>query len=191
MGPEMDIVLSRQEEAEVVKLALRLKAWLVPDMNYPVPRPLQIRSYSDYEKYRGQERLFFILHASFMVTPLEMHEIEKEGRTVYYIVQKNGGPTIDFLSSVEYEEDGKSYVGSGFLAYHGTFWNPETHRNEKAPEALISFYAALTGMVKQIAVRTKVGARIYWIGREIAAQIERGEKYLGIGADVGASDNPS
>lgn len=180
MMAEVGIVLSREEEANLVKLALSMKAWLTPDLDYVAPWPIRIKTYDDYKVHRQRARLFFILHDSFFVAPLEMRKIEKGGRSVYFIMQRNGGPTIDFLSTVEYEEHGKTHLGPGFLAYHRTFWNPKSEANEVPSEGLISFFKELTRTVKKASIRTKVGVRTYWIGKATTGLLEKGIKHLGV-----------
>lgn len=119
--PELGFVLSASEETNVLKLVFDQGGWLVPDLNYTIPQYVTIGSYETYLDYRKQTRLFFILHPSYLKSPLDLHSIEKDGRTVYFIMQRNGGPTIDFLSCVEYKEKGKAYISTGSLSHYPTY----------------------------------------------------------------------
>ncbi len=177
---EFGFVLSKREEEALVRAALDSGAWLVPDVDYKTPEAARISTYTEYEGYRGSTRMFLIVHPSYFAAPLEMKETSKEGKCVYFIMQRNGGPTIEFMSSVEFREAGRAKINPGFLAHHKTFWNPKTHRNEDMPAALLKLYRELSSIAKKIATRQKVGMRTYWIGNVVKDLIEAGKLCLGI-----------
>ena len=177
---ELGFVLTKQEEEGLIRHALGRGCWLVPDVDYESPEPIRITTYEQYEGCRKSTRLFFILHPSFSGAPLEMRETIKDNRRVFFVVQRNGGPTIDFLSSVEFSEAGQAKINPGFLAHHKTYWDPRAQKNESVPAALPEFYRDLSAEAKKLTVREKVGVRVYWIGREVQRLIESRKLQLGI-----------
>lgn len=177
---ELGFILSRQEEEALVRSALDVGASLVPDMDYTTPDAAQITTYPEYEEHRRQTRMFFILHPSYVTAPIGLRETPKDNKRVFFIVQRTGGPTVDFLSSVEFSEAGRSKINPGFLAHHKTFWNTKTQRNEDMPAALLELYRELSLAVKRMAIRQRVGVRTYWVGKAVQKLIENGVLDLGI-----------
>lgn len=178
--PELGFILTQDEEMRVIRHALSMGTWFVPDIGHETAEPLRIETYAEYEHHRKMTRLFFIAHRSFSTTPLEMRETLRDEHRVYRIKQRNGGPVIDFLSSVEFHEDGKAKINPGFLAFHRTFWNANAQENQVPKPSLVTAYRELCAEVRKIAKREKVGLRTYWIGRGIRQRIGAGELQLGI-----------
>ena len=178
--PELGFVLTKQEEEGVIRHALSRGAWLVPDIDYKTSEPTRITTYEEYEECRKSTRLFFILHPSFSDTPLEMRETVKDRRQVFFVMPRNGGPSVEFLSSVEFSESGRAKINPGFIAHHKTYWNPRTQRNDAVPAALLELYRELSAEAKRVAMREKVGVRVYWIGRVVRRLMEAGKLQLGI-----------
>ena len=178
--PELGFILTTEEEEGVIRSALRNGAWLVPDIGHETSEPLQIKTYEEYERCRKSTRLFFIIHSSFYKVPLEMRETVREGQHVFVVMQRNGGPVIEYLSSVEFSEGGQANINPGFLAHHKTFWNPKAQENQAVPTTLLELYRELCAEAKNVARREKVGVRVYWIGRAVRQLIEAGKLHLGI-----------
>jgi hypothetical protein len=177
---ELGFILSKMEEGLLVQDVLDMGAWLVPDIHYQTPELARITMLGDYERFRKVTRLFFILHPSYLRVPLDVREASKEGKSVYFIMQRNGGPTIDFLSSVEFSEGGEHRIKPGFIAHYSTFWNTETQQNEKMPAALLKLYRELSGLVRRLSTPRRTGVRTYWIGKEVQQLLAAGSLHLGI-----------
>jgi len=177
---ELEFILSKVEEETLLKTALGSSCWFVPDINYGTAKPAHVTTYEEFKKYRERTRMFFILHESYIAAPLEMREILKDGQRVFFVMQRNGGPSIDFMSSVEFIEEGRTKINPGSLAHHKTFWNPKTRRNEETPGVLLKLYRELSAVVKKVATRHKVGVRTYWIGNAVHDRIKSGQLDLGI-----------
>jgi hypothetical protein len=173
-------MLTKEEEEGVIRSALLLGAWLVPDIGHQTSTPLQIKTYEEFKEHRKSTRLFFIIHPSFYTVPLEMRETVRDGRHVFMVMQHNGGPAIEFLSSVEFTEGEQRKINPGFLAHHKTFWNPKVHENQAMPPTLLQLHSELCAQVKKVARREKVGVRVYWIGRAVRQLIEAAKLHLGI-----------
>ena len=177
---ELGLILSKNEESRLVERALHAGCWLLPDVHYEAPQPTRISKIEEFDQWRKSTGLFFIQHPSFVKTPVEMTEIEKDGKKVFFIMQRNGGPTIDFMTAAEFEEGGRAKINPGFLAHHKSFWNSSTQRNEDMPPELLSLFRELSAEAKQMARRERVGVRTYWIGTVIQKQLGAGALHLGI-----------
>jgi len=178
--PELGFILGKEEEARIIQCALNHGAWIVPDIGHESAEPLRVSTYAEYEVVRKSTRLFFIMHESYYMVPLEMIETVRDGRRVFTVMQRNGGPSIEFLSSVEFCENGQLKINPGFLAHHNTFWNQRAKANQSPPSPLLNLYRTLCAEGKNVARREKVGVRVYWIGREVRQRIDEGKLQLGI-----------
>ena len=178
--PEIGILLTRDEEQTVIRSILDRAGWLVPDFQYEVPVPALVKTHEDYLRWRSKTRLFFVLHDSFLVVPLELRQVGRDGGLGYFIAQRTGGPTIEFLSTLEFQEDARRWVNPGFIAHHRTFWDAESRANVKPPQAFVTFFKETIAIMKQVAALKKIGVRRYWIGNEMSVLLENGTMHLGI-----------
>ena len=108
-----------------------------------------------------------------------MDSIEKPGGTVYFVRQRVGGPTIDFMGGGLFDESGSRFIRPGYLAYHSTYWNSKKRRMEKAPAELVTTYQALVKAIRKSATRIKPGKRVYWLGDDAKRQLLTGVKLVG------------
>jgi hypothetical protein len=177
---EMSILLGADEEKALLSAWFAAGAWLVPDLNYPGPQVQEINSYEDYGRHRKSTRLFFVQHRSFIREPLEMYDIEKNGQRGYFIRQKNGGPTIEFLSSVEYVDAGLVTIGAGFISHYAQFWSARSKQMQEVPQELVVFFAEMRKSVRAVAKKEKIGLRAYWVGHSVVARVEAGTLRIGI-----------
>lgn len=96
------------------------------------------------------------------------------GETKYYIVQRNGGPTIDLFQTGLVEVEGKPALGSGSISYYPTFWNTLTEENQKPPKALAKFYRHIVSRIKANSTKLVRGERVYCIGPGAQKLVEQG-----------------
>lgn len=163
-----------------MELLLGKGAVLVPDVEFGSPIHDEVRTVEDYLRFRETTRLFFVLHDSFTVAPLELRSIQREGGQRYYVMQRSGGPTIDFLSTVQFVEEGVDKVNPGYLAFHRTFWDPKAGENRRPPDDLLKLYDELRSLLKTCAKHVKIGTRRYWVGNEMDTALRSGVRSIGI-----------
>jgi hypothetical protein len=136
---------------------------------------------SHYLEFRAKTRLFFVSHPSFVVVPLELRGLVKGRKEVFFIMQKNGGPVIDFFSSLEIQENN---VTKNRSRLYRTLQNILEHVCRNAMKRYLLPFSTFTKTfpkcIKGIATRQKVGVRSYWLGKEVQQKIERGQLQLGI-----------
>jgi hypothetical protein len=179
----MDLFVSEQDLESLAGVVLSNEGLLVPDMRYSAPVYSEIADIPTLRKVRPEARLFFVLHKSYLVTPLEMRCFSGEGTAMWYIVQRNGGPSIDIFCPGQVETASSKIIGQGYMGYHPTFWNPSTARNEQPPPALKQMYALLQRHIKQHATRVTLAKRTFWIGQDAVRLSRLGWRLHGLPAD--------
>jgi len=173
--PQTDLLFGRAETEEFVRFILEAGAWLVPS-HLPGPDVVRILDIAAFQTCLGDmEKLFHIQHEDFNRCPLEVRSARSaEGRVVFYVAPKIGGPTLDLLGPYEFEENGETRIGGGFISYYPAYWNTQTLSNEVAPLAQKAFYKKLLNYVRANAVKTKAGKRTYWVGTSTATLFREG-----------------
>ena len=173
--PQADLLFSRAEHEALVQFVFEQEACLVPS-HLPTSTLIEIMDAESYRTYIDKgERLFHIQRRDFTRAPLEIRRVRSaDGREVFYVAQRSGGPTVDLLGPFQSEEGSQLRIADGFISHHPTFWNPLTHSNEKAPPAQKAFYNLLLKYIRAHAVRTKAGKRTYWVGLSTAVGLKNG-----------------
>lgn len=179
--PQTDIFMTDHDLYQLVQFLLDQNCRIVPDLNYKEPFPLLIDSMREFENTRTiqEEKLFFVLSDTWQMTPLEFGQYEKEGHTIYYIKQKNGGPTLDIFAPLPIVHKDKVVLPHGYIAYHGQFWNPAAEANEVAPNSLKSAYLNAKKILQTNAMTLKAHKRTYVIASNARKKLEEG---YGLGA---------
>ena len=173
--PQTDLLFGRAETEEFVRFILEAGAWLVPSHLHG-PDVVPISDIAAFQTcLEDMEKLFHIQHEDFSRCPLEVRSARSaEGRETFYVAQRIGGPTLDLLGPYEFEENGKTRIGGGFIGYYPTYWNTQTQSNEDAPVAQKAFYRKLLAYVSANSVKTKAGKRTYWVGTSTATLFREG-----------------
>jgi hypothetical protein len=114
----------------------------------------EIRKVSTIAEFRSRRTakvgaLIFVLNPEWQRSPLDLGEIQKGGQTIYFVMQKTGGPTLDLCAPFEYGSEGNKFIPGGSVGYHSTFWNTLTERNEPAPDALKATYREVVKIIKK------------------------------------------
>ncbi|MBA2117917.1 hypothetical protein [Bremerella alba] len=174
--PQTDIFVTDHDLYQLVQFLLDQNCRIVPDLNYKEPSPLLIDSMREFENTRTiqEEKLFFVLNKSWQKSPLDFGQYEKEGHTIYYIKQKNGGPTLDIYAPLPIVHKDNVVLPHGFIAYHGQFWNPVVEANETAPDPLKSAYLNARKFLRRNAMTRKANKRTYVIAANARKKLEEG-----------------
>jgi hypothetical protein len=180
--PEMTLFLTEHDEDMIIEFALSRGCWLVPDVDYPSPRHVPITSIKEYKEYRARTRLFLLMSNEYFRSPVEMRRIRKNDKTVYYVSQRSGGPSIQFLGGGVFEEKAVKFIRPGFLSYYPTFWNTTEQVTERPPASLVATYRLLQTHVKKSALRGKGTFSVFWLGPESTRLVECGAKLVGFEA---------
>lgn len=176
---EIDLFLGKSDQHSLASLWLAEGAVFVPDIDYESPQYSKISCIEDYEKSRAAGvSVFYILSDAYERTPLGLRFLDAKSR--YFIMPRNGGPSIDFSCGVTYLKEGAWYMAQSTLAYYATYWNPLHERNEPAPPELKSLYNKAVRFLKAMDGRVQTKARTYWVGAEAADLRRNGMKLVGV-----------
>ena len=140
--------------------------------------PAAIKSKNEILRFVAstEEKQWHLIHDSFSKFELDMRAI-KEGRNKgkFFVMPRNGGPTIDLSWSGVRELKGKRFVREGSVSHYPTFWNPVTEENDRAPEAQRNAYKEIVKWIKAHCVPSEnpvdPNGRQWppvWIGKEAA-----------------------
>ncbi len=161
---ETKFLLSDSDTLLIAELVISEGGLLVPDCDYKESIYVVLSTLEQFKEYRKLTNQFFILHESWDSEPLEMKSFSsRDGDVNYFIVQKCGGPTIDYFSTGEYLEGERKRIGKGFLSYYPQYWSPKNQCYIKVPSELKYFYNRLVKTLKQDSTTIKIEQRRYWI----------------------------
>ncbi len=174
--PQTDTFMAEHDLYYLIQFLLDQDCVLVPDLIYTEPSLLMIDSMREFEKRRTNqgEKLFFVLSESWQNSPLEFGQYKKEERTLYYIKQKVGGPTLDIFAPNLIVQENRCVLPHGYIGYHSRFWNPTENTNEVAPDTLKSAYRKATKHLGKDATKVKLGQRTYLIANNARKKLEEG-----------------
>jgi hypothetical protein len=184
--PQLDLYFSEDDSQRFTEFLIDEGASLVPDLHYDEQNYLILNNIQAVKDARTKTKLFFIIHNSYFFCPLEMRPLNRSGESFsFFIMQRNGGPTIDFYSPGEVQKGGSVAIGPGFVGYHGTFWNTRTQQNERSPKTQIAFYRKLTNWIKTRRGERAVGKhRTWFIGPHALEAEKRGLQLVHLPSDV-------
>lgn len=174
---EVGLYLTEKDELIIVAAALAMGCRIIPDVNYPSAEYESLSSGAGYTLNRLQTRLFYFWSRGFSRYPIELCNIEKDGRSVYFIAA--GGPVIHFMGGGVFDEDGSSFIRPGFISHSVRYRNTSNGSMEKPPIKLITAYKSLVKIAQKSATRIKPGKRVFWLGPDARKAVENGTKLVG------------
>lgn len=175
---QADFYLSKEDKLGLAELIFSKGARLVPSLHYDSERYIELCSVKDYEEYVDRNILMHIIHPSFSKMNLEFDSFEKDGKKVFYLLQRYGGPTVDFYSSGKIFKDGVNYIGSGFISIFSYYWKGK--EKIQATEHLKSFYKGLSSHLKSHSNLIKYSKRVCYVGSGAAQLVLQGYKIVSL-----------
>lgn len=165
--PQIDFYLNIEEKYNLVKFILDNKGFLIASLQYDEPRYDIIKNIADYSSFASENSMFFILHDSYMKYPLRFDYFEKGNKKKFFIMQRYGGPYIDFYSSGQIKGD---FIGSGDIGHYPYFYNND-NRSFSPPVELLEFYRTIAKYIKSITLPYKRQKRKYFIGKTLIQEV--------------------
>lgn len=172
--------MTGRDEVELVKFVLTEGAGLIPDLDYSRPKPELLSNRSEFASARVLTRHFFIVRDDYFKMPLHLRKIEKQGKLTYYIAQRKGGPTVDFLASGVFTRDGGRFIRPGMVSHYPTFFDDQEGCLRKAPKELIGFYRHITHFLKESYLRVKPKKVTFWLSPDAQSELRQGAKLIGL-----------
>ena len=180
--PDMTIIRDREDELLLVSRIFNEQGKIIPDLHYVTPHYQEIRCLNEYSNARSEAGQFFSVFDLYAQVPFELGKVDGgyyDGQ--YFVYPRIGGPTIDLLTSVEYEKEDTHWISDGGLSHYPSYRNTLTNEMTPAPEELKAIYKRL---VKEIRRESKLiqgdSGRKYYIGPHTYERILRGELKLGV-----------
>lgn len=180
--PQLDFILNYTDQKKLFDYAFSLGCYYVPLKDYST-NEYEVYNSTDYYQFMKMESQLYILNDLYTTFPLVMDSIDKDNQDVYFIKQRNGGPTIDFYAPNLIEES-EALIGRGAISHYPSYYND--NRELIPSDALREMYGKLTKYIKKNSLRFKSGVRYYWIGMETIKAIQRNEIKI---VDGGPSSN--
>jgi hypothetical protein len=170
--PQIDCYLCEADVLEMADVFFAEGATITPDRDYSEREPLVVSTSENLQKFlqRADLSLLFVVSPKWRRSPLQIKSVMKGRREMFYVSQREGGPTLDIFYLGPRLVDGTVAIPVGFVSYHSRFWNPITHEMESAPRTLIDAYNAM------IAPSTRC-----WHYCSKASKAHRNEEYIVVG----------
>ena len=149
--PQTDFYLCEADLLELGETFFGENGFIVPALEYSTPVVLKISHARELKKTlrTANPSLLFVISPAWERSPLVVRSVEKKSRHVFYVSQKEGGPTLDIFYVPPRSIKDELAVGAGFISYHNRFWNPATQKMELAPSPLISAYRTAVSRLKR------------------------------------------
>lgn len=164
----------------MVRFILSNGACLIPDLDYSQKQPALLTNESLFLAARLSVRHFFIIRDDYLKMPLEMRRIQKGGRIVYYISQREGGPTVDFLGGGIFTRGTERFIRPGSLSHYPTFFDTQDERFQKMPKEIVTFFAQLVTHLKKSYRRIKPKKVTFWLSPNALNELQGGAKLVGL-----------
>jgi hypothetical protein len=178
--PDITLYLTEDDEMRFVRFVLQEGAWLVPDSDYEEPSAIRIHSLREYALHRRKLiRKFFIQKEEFVRSSFEFRKIIKNGRPIFYIGQRKGGPNIDFSAGGIFEKEGFKYIRPGECGYYPTYWNTLLSKNQAVPAELRAFYSQVKRFLLQDSSRLLMTKAKIWVLPFARLAMQNGAKLVG------------
>lgn len=177
--PELEIIIDNKDEDLLINYILQDGNILVPSLFYNKPEHFNIENFESFKMHQNNTRLFFIINYNWLKEPLCLKKVHNkiEGEK-YYLMQKNGGPTIDYARNIEFNKNGKRYLSVGFIGYHKYYWSTISKKNEKVSYELLNTYKKIIKFYKTISTKTCIYKRMFWVGSNAKHSLDNDEKFL-------------
>ncbi|MCG2618206.1 hypothetical protein LZZ85_28180 [Terrimonas sp. NA20] len=172
---QIDFFVCNSERRDLLSLCLGNGLTLIPDMHYQDNSYMSIKDFDGLELYNDNSPKFYLTSQKFTFYPFKIDSVINSGRLIYYIVQRQGGPYIDFFTPVLGEVN-NNIIGPGFVGIFPFYYNglQKIHPNQE----FIKAYKELVIAIKKISVKVTLGRRTFWIGKETVDLVKRGKVRL-------------
>jgi hypothetical protein len=158
---EMNFIFNLKEREDFVKFCFEQAFSIIPDIGYEDNSYYLIKNIEHYHEYMNESVRFFITCDKYQAYPLEMGSYKKDDKNIYYIMQRYGGPSIDFYTPF-FAEKKYNKIGPGLISVYPFYY----HYNEKLipNNELKKAYNLLISYISKRSKKVKIGKKNYWIG---------------------------
>lgn len=171
--PNLDFYFTTQEVREILEILLERNYKFLMSKDYIKPIHEVIDSAEKLRGYGNENKLVYIMHEEYTNTLVPFYSFVRDGKTLYYLSQGEGGPTIDlYWPGNLYNQPGLINC-SGFLNL-STYYYVNNEKiaigdNEKNHFQMIR--KAIINRAKSSFVLAK---RKYWVSGQVMNQLKEG-----------------
>ena len=103
---EIEFFATGEEMSELVQWLLDRHWQFVPNLHYRSSSFERLREVRAIQSVAESVPKFFVVREDLLESPLMVKETGTADKHFFYIVQRNGGPALDFWWGQQFEEDG-------------------------------------------------------------------------------------
>ncbi|CAM2010608.1 hypothetical protein [Acanthopleuribacter pedis] len=140
--PQCDFFMEEADFKDIASFFLSQRCEIVPSMHYSKPEFKKLTCIHEVIDFRHSWEctLFFVIRRDWIKMPLNLIKIEKESEIVYFISQRDGGPSIHIFSPFEFQKSGENLLPHGFIGLHKDYWDYEREILVDIPEQIKAVY---------------------------------------------------
>jgi hypothetical protein len=97
---QFDFILSEKERLAFLEFVFKNECTIVPDRRFEKKKYEVVTDIESYFNYAKDSPLLFFLNKRYSIYPLELESLDTDKGKRYFIMQRYGGPAIDFFSPI-------------------------------------------------------------------------------------------
>jgi hypothetical protein len=174
---QIDFSICDFEIDALVEFIFSTGSTLAYNLDYDNPHEKTAKTLNEFIGINIRKGLFFIRNNTFSREPLSFRGIEKNGKRIFFIEQKVGGPTLELFLTQEYCEDGVEFIASSFLSHYPYYISSfdETIYIEVSSQQRLLF-KEITNFIKKRSKKIKSKKRTYFLSQAVIQKIKSGAK---------------
>jgi len=173
---ESNLFMAENDELDLVDIVLSNGCALVPSIHWETDEYEEIRSVDRFLSLRKATNLYFITSPGYQESALVMRPLTDNPGSKYYIVQREGGPSIDWLCLLPYTEGNVTILGASMLAYYDNYWSVKQSRMVTVPQKLKALFRHLISELRSHGEIRKAKAKSYIVCKHAMAEISQGTR---------------
>lgn len=174
---QLDFFFSIEDRELFIEYCFNKKCFIIPHLPYKSSEYITLISLIQYKKCEPHT-IFSIGDNTFFNYPLKLDFNIIDNEKKYFIIQREGGPTIDFFSPV-FGQLENNIIGPGYIGIYPYYYNEAEKIYPSV--TLKAHYNDFTKFIKSHAKPFKIGKRKYWVGLNAIELCRKGHfKFLQI-----------
>ena len=161
---QIDFFLCKDERIELAKTIFSLELIMIPDLAYEVMKPVILKDIEHYKKYVDVNELMFIVDSKAELKKFVFESYFKDGSERYYIRQRYGMPTIDFLYGGLVEKSEMKITPGSISNY--SFYYSDGGDKIYPSEQDKHLYSTIVTFIKKNTIPVKLTKRTFWVGKK-------------------------
>lgn len=159
---QLNFLLNKDDTVTLLNVCFQSGCVLIPSIHYDFEDYIVLNNVNDFMFFKKPVSLFLIVQQKYLMSPLRMDFfIDSLGQKKYYIVQRVGGPTIEFLSS--FSTKIPKEIKYGFISIYPFFYDNDNNKI-KPKQEVVELYKKFISVIKKNSNQIIFIKRKYWVG---------------------------